>query len=59
MEDLDLDDIMMEAVDHVADMMEGQEPDFASASIIALRDWLNDYFGDDTGNEILQEIMNS
>ena len=56
---MELDDIMMEAIDHVADMMEGQEPDFATASIIALRDWLNDHYGDDTGNDILKEVMNT
>ena len=59
MEDMELDDIMMEAIDHVADMMEGQETDFATASIIALRDWLNDHYGDDTGNDILKEVMNT
>ena len=59
MEDMELDDIMMEAIDHVADMMEGQEPDFATSSIIALRDWLNDHYGDDTGNDILKEVMNT
>jgi hypothetical protein len=50
------DNLMMEALDHVAEMMKGKEPDFAIASIVALRDWLADHYDDETAYEILEEI---
>lgn len=51
------DDVMLgkakEAIDSV---MKNEEPDFAIALIVALRDWIADYYDDETAYEILEEI---
>jgi len=58
MEEFELDDdlLMQKAVDKVAILMKSEEPDFAIASIVALRDWLSDYYDADTAYEICSEI---
>lgn len=51
------DDVMLgrakEAIDNA---MKDEEPDFATALIVALRDWIADYYDDETAYEILEEI---
>ena len=51
------DDVLLgKAKDWVKTAMTDAEPDFATALIVALRDWIADYYDDDTAYEILEEI---
>jgi hypothetical protein len=51
------DDVMLgKAKEWVDQSMQGQEPDFATALLVALRDWIADYYDDETAYEILEEI---
>ena len=51
------DEVMLgKAKEAVDNLMSNEEPDFATALIVALRDWIADYYDDETAYEILEEI---
>jgi hypothetical protein len=53
---MDDDTLMGRAMEECNILMDAEDVDFATAMIVTLRDWINDYFGDDTGFEIVREI---
>ena len=56
-EELLEDEVMLgKAKEAVDNLMSNEEPDFATALIVALRDWIADYYDDETAYEILEEI---
>jgi hypothetical protein len=51
------DSLLADAINEVAHIMHRQDIDFATALIVALRDYINDYYEDDTmGYQIVAEV---
>lgn len=54
---MDDDQLILDAMEEVNNLMWRREPDFATAMLVALRDWLNDHYeDDDMGYKIVTEV---